>query len=68
MHEANLTRLGPLTVASESITENFRAMKGPGELVLGGSGTAEVVLNGQRVTGDSIDLEKENKIEINASG
>ena len=67
MHEANLTRLGPLTLDSMALTERFRAMKGQGEFVLYGSGTAEVVLNGRSVVPGDIDLSEENTIEISAT-
>ena len=68
MHEANLTRFGPLTVESRTHTENFRAMEGPGTLAVSGSGSADVLVNGQPVDGDVVSLKKDNAIEIKASG
>ena len=68
MNEANLTRLGPLSLDSEKVSETFRAIIGPGRLLLSGSGDAEILLNGQFVVSGEITLEKENQVEITANG
>ena len=56
MHQANLTRLGPLRLEGDAQRpahrqENFKALAGPAELVLKGPGigSADLSLNGQRL-------------------
>ena len=73
MHEANLTRFGPHTFGSgpHSTKSSFKAIDGPGKLVLTGEGSADIVLNGQAISGDAvapISLLKENQLEISTNG
>ncbi len=80
MTEANLTRLGPLTIdaAQAPTTATFKAIVGPATLVLTPEAidSAEIKVNGSSVIDSqdvreesvSLQLERENTIEIRVSG
>ncbi len=67
MHEANLTRFGPKTLAREpgkptTTSATFRAVDGPGKLVLQnrGVGDARIRVNGQDVPPQALSANGEN--------